>query len=63
MVKIEVFDTFLSIVMVDFDPYFLVQFHYRNMVKIEFFHTFSKEKYRDSQNRVILTPIFSTIPF
>ena len=32
MVKIEVFDTFLrkSIVMVDFDPYFLVQFPYRN---------------------------------
>ena len=32
MVKIEVFDTFLrkSIIMVDFDPYFLVQFPYRN---------------------------------
>ena len=70
MVKTEVFDTFLrkSIVMVDFDPYFLVQFPYRNrgifkekycngrfwhlflapyrnMVKIEVFHTFSKEKY------------------
>ena len=50
MVKIEVFDTFLrkSIVKVDFGPYFLVQFPYRNMVKIEGFHTFSKEKYRDS---------------
>ena len=64
MVKIEVFDTFLrkSIVMVDFDPYFLVRFPYRNMVKIEVFHTFSKEKYRDSQKQVILTLIFSTIP-
>ena len=32
MVKIEIFDTFLrkSIVMVDFDPYFLVGFPYRN---------------------------------
>ena len=50
MVKIEVFDTFLSksIIMVDFDPLFLVRFPYRNMVKIEVFHTFSKEKYRDS---------------
>ena len=58
MVKIEVFDTFLSIVMVDFDPYFLVQFHYRNMVKIEFFHTFSKEKYRDSQKQGDFDPYF-----
>ena len=50
MVKIEVFDTFLrkSTIMVDFDPYFLVRFPYRNMFKIEVFHTFSKEKYRDS---------------
>ena len=53
MVKIEVFDTFLrkSIVMVDFGPYFLVQFHYRNMIKSEVFYTFSKEKYRDSQKQ------------
>ena len=37
MVKIEVFDTFLrkSIVIVDFDSYFLVRFPYINMVKIE----------------------------
>ena len=64
MVKIEVFDIFLrkSIIMVDFDPYFLVRFPHRNMVKIEVFHTFSKEKYRDSQNRVIFTLIFSMIP-
>ena len=57
MAKIEVFDAFLrkSIVMVDFDPYFLVQFPYRNMVKIEVFHTCSKEKYRDSQKQGILT--------
>ena len=53
MVKIQVFDTFLkkSIVMVDFHPYFLVRFPYRNMVKIEVFHTFSKEKYRDSRKQ------------
>ena len=53
MVKIEVFDTFLrkSIVMVDFGPYFLVQFLYRNMVKIEVFHTFSKEKYQGKVSR------------
>ena len=64
MVKIEVFDTFLrkSIVMVDFGPYFLVQFPYRNMVKIEGFHTFSKESIEIAKNRVFLTPIFSTIP-
>ena len=51
MVKIEVFDTFLrkSIVMVY--PYFVVRFPYRNMVKIEVFHTFSKEKYRDSRKQ------------
>ena len=50
MVKIEVFDTFprKSIVMVDFDSYFLIQFPHRNMVKIEVFHTFSKENYQDS---------------
>ena len=60
MVKIEVFDTFLrkSIVMVDFGPYVLVQFPNRNMVKIEIFHTFSKEKYRDSQKRCISDPYF-----
>ena len=60
MVKIEVFDTFLrkSIVMVDFGPYFLVQFPYRNMVKIEVFHTFSKEKYRDSRKQGISDPYF-----
>ena len=53
MVKIEVFDTFLrkTIVMVDFDLYFLVRFPYRNMFKIEFFHTFSKEMYRDSRKQ------------
>ena len=64
MVKIDVFDTFLrkSIIMVDFGPYFLVQFPYRNIVKIESFHTFSKEKYQDSRKKVFLTPIFSTIP-
>ena len=64
MVKIEVFDTFLrkSIIMVDFDPYILVRFPYKNMVKIEFFHTFSKEKYEIAENRVILTLIFSMIP-
>ena len=63
MVKIKVFDTFLrkSIVMVDFDPYFLVRFPYRNMVKIEVFHTFSKEKYRDSRKQGDFDPIFSTI--
>ena len=60
MIKIEVFDTFLrkSIVMVDFDPYFLVRFPYRNMVKIEVFHTFSKQKYRDSRKRSISDPYF-----
>ena len=60
MVKIEVFDTFLrkSIVMVDFDPYFLVRFPYRNMFKIEVFHTFSKVKYRDSRKQGIFYPYF-----
>ena len=60
MVKIEVFDTFLrkSIVMVDFGPYFLVRFPYRNMVKIEVFHTFSKEKYRDSRIQGDFDPYF-----
>ena len=60
MVKIEVFDTFLrkGIVMVDFDPYFLVRFPCRNMVKIEVFHTFSKEKYRDSRKQGISGPYF-----
>ena len=33
------------------------------MVKIEVFDTFSKEKYRKCENRVILPLIFSTIPF
>ena len=53
MVKIEVFDTFLrkSIVMVEFDPYFLVQFPYRN-------RGIYKKKYRGIVNRVILTSIF-----
>ena len=50
------------IVMVDFGLYFLAQFPNRNMIKIEVFHTFSKEKYRDSRKQSILTPIFSTIP-
>ena len=65
MVKIEVFDTFSkeNIVMVNFDPYFLVQFPYRNMVKIEVFHTFSKESIEIAENRVILTLIFSMIPY
>ena len=60
MVKIEVFDTFLrkSIVMVDFDSYFLVRFPYRNMVKIEVFDTFSKEKYRDSRKQGDFDPHF-----
>ena len=60
MVKIEVFDTFLrkSILMVDFDPYFLAQFPYKNMVKIEFFHTFSKETHRDSRKQGDLDPHF-----
>ena len=60
MVKIEVFGTFLrkSIVMVDFDPYFLVQFPHRNTVKIEFFHTFSKENYRDSREQGDFDPHF-----
>ena len=60
MVKIDVFDTFLrnSIVMVDFGPYFLVRFPYRNMVKTEVFHTFSKEKYPDSRKQSISDPYF-----
>ena len=61
MVKIEeVFDTFLrkSIVMVDFDSYFLGRFPYRNMVKIEVFETFSKEKYRDSRKQSDFDPHF-----
>ena len=60
MVKIEVFDTFLrkSIVMVDFEPYFLVRFPCRNMVKIEVFHTFSEEKYRDSRKQDDFGPLF-----
>ena len=51
--KLRLFILFLrkSIVMVDFDPYFLVRFPDRNMVKIEVFHTFSKEKYRDSRKQ------------
>ena len=44
--------------MVDFGPYFLVQFPYRNMVKIEVFHTFSKEKYRDSRKQGDFEPYF-----
>ena len=44
--------------MVDFDPYFLVRFPYRNMVKIEVFHTSSKEKYRDSQKQGDFDPHF-----
>ena len=44
--------------MVDFDPYFLVRFPYRNMVKIEVFHTFSEEKYRDSQKQDDFDPHF-----
>ena len=44
--------------MVDFDPYFLVRFPYRNMVKIEVFHTFSKEKYRDSRKQGDFDPHF-----
>ena len=54
MVKIEVFDTFLrkSIVMVHFDPYFLVRFPYRN-------RGIFKEKYRNGR----FWPLFfSTIP-
>ena len=37
--------------MVDFDTYFLVRFPYRNMVKIEVFDTFSKERYRDNRKQ------------
>ena len=44
--------------MVDFDPYFLVRFPHRNMVKIEVFHTFSKEKYRDSRKQGDFHPYF-----
>ena len=44
--------------MVDFDPYLLVQFPYRNMVKTEVFHTFSKEKYRDSRKQRDFDPYF-----
>ena len=64
MLKIEVFDTFLrkSIVMVNFDPYFLVRFPYGKMVKIEFFHTLLRKSIEIAESRVILTPIFSTIP-
>ena len=60
MVKIEVFHTFLrkSIVMVDFGPYFLARFPYRNMVKIEVFHVFSEEKYRDSRKQGDFGPYF-----
>ena len=35
--------------MVDFDPYFLVRFPYKDMVKIEVFDNFSKEKYRNGR--------------
>ena len=64
MVKIEVFDTFLrkSIVMVDFGPYFLVQFPYINMVKIEVFILSLRKSIEIAENGVFLTPIFSTIP-
>ena len=60
MVKLEVFDTFLrkSIVMVDFDPYFLVRSPHKNMVKIEVFHTFSEQKYRDSRKQGDFDPHF-----
>ena len=53
MVKIEVFDTFLrkSIVMVDFDPYFLVRFPYRN-------RGIFKEKYRGIVKQGDFTPYF-----
>ena len=44
--------------MVDFDPLFLVRFPYKNMVKIEVFHTFSKEKYRDSRKQGDFDPHF-----
>ena len=53
MVKIEVFDTFLrkSIVMVDFDPYFLVRFSYRN-------RGIFKEKYHGIVKQGDFTPYF-----
>ena len=65
MVKIEVFDTFLrkSIIMVDFDSYFLVRFLYRNMVKIEVFDTFPRKSIEIAENRVILTLIFVRFPY
>ena len=44
--------------MVDFDAYFLVRFPYRNMVKIEVFHTVFKEKYRDSRKQGNFIPLF-----
>ena len=44
--------------MVDFDSYFLVRFPYRNMVKIEVFDAFSKEKYRDSRKQGDFDPHF-----
>ena len=65
MVKIEVFDTFLrkSIIMVDFGPYFLVQFPYRNMVKIEVFILSLRKSIEIAENRVFLIPILVRFPY
>ena len=53
MVKIEVFDTFRrkSIIMVDFDPYFLIQFPYRN-------RGIFKEKYHGIVKQGDFDPLF-----
>ena len=57
MVKIEVFDTFLrkSTIMVDFDQYDSLT---EIWSKWSFFHTFSKEKYRDSRKQGDFDPHF-----
>ena len=41
-----------------FLPLFLVRFSYKNMVKIEVFDTFSKEKYWDSRKQGDFDPHF-----
>ena len=53
MVKIEVFDTFLRkiIVIIDFDPLFLVQFPYRN-------RGIFKEKYHGIVKQGEFDPLF-----
>ena len=41
-----------------FGPLFLIRFPYKNIVKIEVFDTFSKEKYRDSRKQDDFDPHF-----